>query len=286
MPKSVDPRFVQLTTGDGVSLAARVFDKQGSADMTVLMLPGIGVPQRAFRHIAAWFSEQGARCLTIDYRGIGESRASPEAVGSATLLTWARIDAVAALEYIETRWREPVVLLGHSFGGQMLGLAEPLQRVRAAVLVGSQLGQPRNWDGLSRLKFTAYWYLILPIACSFFDPLPAFVGFGTPLPRGVASEWAKWGRSPEWFLTWESSANETFAAFGRPVLAYAIEDDDIAPPRAAEALLQRLRSAEITKRDVSPREVGLPRIGHMGFFKAGFPESIWQEVLDFYRRHL
>ncbi len=168
----------------------------------------------------------------------------------------------------------------------MLGLADPLQRVQAAILVGSQLGHPRNWDGLSRWKIAAYWYLILPVACSLFDPLPAFVGFGTPLPRGVAAEWAKWGRSPDWFLSWESNASGTFSAFARPILAYTVSDDAIAPPRATQALLQRLRSAEITERNVTPEDLGLRRLGHMGLFKPGPQESIWRDMLDFYRQKL
>ena len=77
MARPVYPQPIELTADDGVSLSARVFDTH-SADMTVLVLPGIGVPQRAFRHVASWFSEHGARCLTLDYRGVGESRASPE----------------------------------------------------------------------------------------------------------------------------------------------------------------------------------------------------------------
>lgn len=275
---------IELRAGDGIPLTARCFDS-AHAEMTVLMLPGIGVPQRAFRHIATWLSEREVRCLTIDYRGIGESN-TEEGVESATLLTWARLDAVAALECAEQSWQEPVFLLGHSFGGQILGIASALGRVRAAALIGSQLGQPRHWDGVARLKMMMYWYLALPMACLLFNPLPAFLGFGTRLPRGVAAEWSRWGRSPEWFLTWEPSAERVFSSFQAPLLAYVIEDDDIAPPRAAQAILDRLTSAEASKRELTPDELGLARIGHVGLLKPGPTELIWRELLDFYRQHV
>lgn len=283
---AVQPVETELTTVDGVPLGARVFESSARADMTVLTLPGIGIPQRVFKHVAAWLAERNARCVTVDYRGIGESRAVDAATQTASLLAWARRDAVAALEFAERQWDEPVVLLAHSFGGQLLGLAEELRRVRVAVLVGSSFGPSRYWDGIGRLVVAAYWYLVLPLASAFFEVLPPAVGFGTPLPRGVAREWSKWGRSRDWFMTFEPHARATFAAFDRPLLAVTIDDDLIAPPRAAAALLQQFSSANLSHRKLAPADLSLPSIGHMGLFRPGPPEAIWQEILTFYRRHL
>ncbi len=279
-------RPIELTAPDGIPLVARLFEPGGAARMTVLMLPGIGLPQRAFRHLAAWMAARGARCLTLDYRGIGESTTRPEAITTATLLKWARRDAVTALEYAKTQWADPVVVVAHSFGGQLLGLADPFRHVHAVVLIGSQIGLSRYWDGVDRLKVSFYWYVALPLACSLFELLPAWMGFGTRLPRGVAREWAKWGRSPEWFLSWESGASATFAAFDKPVLAYAIEDDPLAPPRAVTALLELLPSAKIVRRDLTPTEVGATRIGHTGFLKPGKIEPVWREMLAFFQQHV
>jgi len=279
-------RSIELTTSDGMPIDACLFESDVPAQITVLMLPGIGVPQRAFRHLAAWLAERGARCLTFDYRGIGESTTRPEAASTATLLTWARLDAVTALKYAQTQWTEPVVLVAHSFGGQLLGLAESFRDVRAAVLFGSGIGLGRYWDGIDRLKIGIYWHVALPLACSLFKLLPAWIGFGTRLPRGVAREWAKWGRSPEWFLSWESDAAATFAAFDKPVLAYAIEDDSLASPRAVTALLKLLSSATIIRRNLAPSEIGAARIGHVGFLKPGLIEPVWEEVLAFFHRHV
>jgi len=254
--------------------------------MTVLMLPGIGVPQRAFRHLATWMAERGARCLTLDYRGIGESTSKPETVTTASLLTWARLDAVTALQHAQQQWTEPVVLLSHSFGGQLIGLAEQFRQVHAVVFFGSQIPLGRYWNGVSRLKVELYWYVALPLACSLFKLLPAWIGFGARLPRGVAREWAKWGRSPEWFLSWEPDAAETFAAIDKPILAYAIEDDALAPPRAVTALLELLSCAKIIRKDLTPAEIGLTKIGHVGFLKPGPIEPVWEEVISFFNEQI
>jgi len=284
--KHLQSRSIELTTPDGIPLIARCFETNQPAQMTVLMLPGIGVPQRAFRHLATWMAERGARCLTLDYRGIGESITQPETITTATLLTWARLDAVTALEYAQQQWDEPVVLVSHSFGGQLVGLAAAFRQVHATVFFGSQIPLGRYWDGMSRLKVELYWYLVLPLASSLFKLLPAWLGFGARLPRGVAREWAKWGRSPEWFLSCEPDATATFAAIKNPILAYAIEDDPLAPPRAVTALLKLLSCAQVTRRNLAPSEIGVSKIGHVGFLKPGPIEPVWEEVLAFLHEHI
>ncbi len=254
--------------------------------MTLLMLPGIGVPQRAFRHLASWLATHGARCVTVDYRGMGES-ATPEGVASATLTAWARRDAVAALEYAESAWPQPVGLLGHSFGGQTVGLAPALHRAQAAVFIGSQFGQARYWDGFSRYGVALYWHVVLPAACAFFDVLPAWTGPAGPLPRGVAREWARWGRSRDWYLSREPAAACLLGRFPAPLLAYAIGDDDIAPPRAVAALLQRFSATVPIRRDIDPQQLGLRRLGHVGLLRPRpETEAIWQEILAFLRLHV
>ena len=274
-----------LRASDGARLGGSLYEPAAHAEMTVLMVPGIGISQRLFRRIGAWLADQGVRAFGVDYRGIGES-ASLEGRRTATLTRWAQLDAAAAYEYCERQWREPVVLLAHSFGGQVLGLAPQLAGVRAAVLVGSQLGQPRNWDGWQRLRLTAYWHVVLPIACLLVDPLPPALAFGTELPRGAAREWGSWGRSRQWLLSKHPEARATFAAFRAPLRAYAVSDDAIAPRRAVAALLELLPQTCVDRRDLTPAELGLREIGHLGVFRNPECEPIWREILDFFRRSL
>jgi predicted alpha/beta hydrolase len=276
---------VAFPAADGLLLAGRVYEPRDKATMTVLMLPGIGITQRLFRQVAPWFAERGARCLSFDYRGIGASATGAQALTSANLTRWARLDAVAAFEYAERQWPEPVVLFAHSFGGQLIGLAPTLARARAALLVGSQLGQPRYWDGWGRTKILGYWYCVLPVAATLWNPLPRWAGFGTRLPRGAAREWGRWGRSDEWLFSWHPEAAATFANFRSPVRAYVSSDDPIAPPRAAAALLECFASASVEKREITPQQVGLRSLGHVGLLREEQCIPVWQEMLDFLTLH-
>ncbi len=278
-------RPVTLFASDGVALVGRLYVPPAPADLTVLMLPGIGVRQRAFRHLATWLAGEGVRCLTLDYRGIGESALSAQASHSASLRAWSQRDAVAALRYAEQTWPEAVAVIGHSFGGQLLGLAGAFQRLSAAVLLAASFGQPRHWDWPDRWLLHAYWHAVLPLASTLYARVPAWAAFGETLPRGVGREWSRWGRQPDWFLSSEPDARANFAGFRAPVLGFAVSDDFLAPGRAVQALLDCFTAAEVMRRDVSPRHLGVPRIGHLGLLRPGATQPVWRAVLDFLRRH-
>ena len=279
---AVTPITVQ--TRDGVSLSARVYESDTAATITALMLPGIGVPQRAFRHLATWLALRGVRCLTIDYRGMGAS-VTPEGVATATLSAWAREDAVAAFERAEAAWPEPVVLIGHSFGGQSVGLTSSLHRVRAAVFICSQFGSARYWDGMDRWSLAAYWHVFLPVICRLFRVLPAWSGPAGPLPRGAAREWARWGRMLDWYVSCEADALARLNAFPVPVLAYGVNDDGIAPPRAVTAFLDRFSAVIPERRQLDPDHLGVKTIGHIGLLRpSSVTAAVWQEMLEFLQR--
>lgn len=251
-----------------------------------LMLPGVGVPQRALRHVGSWLAERGVRAISVDYRGIGDSAGSRALLETASMSTWASRDAVGAFRYVEsTGGGAPIVSIGHSFGGQMLGFSDDFRRLRAAILVCSQFAQPRHWDGVGRLKVTAFWYAILPLASRVFDVVPGWTGTGEDIPRGVAREWARWGRTRDWLLPHVEGAAERYAAFDRPLRAYAVTDDFIAPPRAVSDLLGRFRATTPERVDIAPADLGLRSIGHFGLLRPGPAERIWQEWLDFGSRH-
>jgi predicted alpha/beta hydrolase len=267
---------------DGIALAARIFDPHEKPRFDMLILPGIGVPQRLFRHLGAWLAGEGVRVVTIDYRGMGESTVDRRSLATASLTTWARCDAVGALRFVEeTGNGAPIVLLGHSFGGQAIGFSDEFRRLAAAIMVGSQFGQARHWDGIARVKIATYWRVILPAAAAIWPVIPPWTGLGEPLPRGVAREWARWGRNPDWLLAYVDHAEARYAAFDRPIRAYAIADDDIAPPRAVSDLLRRFRQAPLERVPIGPRDLDLPSLGHVGLFRPGPAELVWREFLAY-----
>ena len=267
---------ITLTAADGYSIGAVTF---GTAGKPVLIMPATGVPQSYYARFAAYLAERGFSVLTFDYRGIGRSRNGDLRKMAARMRDWALLDAAAALRHLASE----VLVVGHSFGGQALGLLEA-GRIRGALLVGSQSGYWGNWPPLGRLWMWPTTHLALDGATRLFGYFPGSrLGFGEDLPPGVATEWAAWCRHPT-YLVGALGAEDAYARVHAPLRAYAMTDDAFAPLPAVEALGRLYPNSRWETRRVAPRELGVDSIGHFGFFRDRFRDSLWRESADWLER--
>jgi len=264
---------ITLTAADGYQLGASIF---GSSQKNILLMPATGVPQSYYARFAAYLAERGFSVLTFDYRGIGRSLNGNLKANTARMRDWATLDAAAAFSYFQSR----LFVVGHSFGGQALGLLPDPSRIAGAVTVGSQSGYWRNWPALGRAWMWPAVHIGLPLVSRLHGYFPGSrLGFGEDLPAGVAIEWARWCRNPR-YLVGDLGVEEAYARFQAPVRAYAITDDAFAPRRAVDALGELYPNARWETRPVAPRELGAKSIGHFGFFRERFRDSLWRETAD------
>jgi len=181
---------ITLKADDGYALGATVFGSRGRA---VLVMPATGVPQSYYAKYAAYLAERGFMVLTFDYRGIGRSRNGDIRASSARMRDWVLLDAAAAARHLGGE----IAVVGHSFGGQALGLLPEPGRIAAALLVGAQSGYWRHWPALGRVWMWPTTHIDLPAVAKLLGYFPGSrVGFGEDLPPGVALEWASWCRHP------------------------------------------------------------------------------------------
>jgi predicted alpha/beta hydrolase len=265
---------VTLRAADGYAIGATVF---GNGARAALIMPATGVPQPYYAKYAAYLAERGFTVLTFDYRGIGRSREDHVRRSGARMRDWARLDAAAAVRFLGGG---ALQVIGHSFGGQALGLLPNAERLRAALVVGSQSGYWRHWPLVGRLWMWPAVHFALPGVARLLGYFPGSrLGFGEDLPPGVAVEWASWCRHPQ-YLVGALGVADRYARLRAPLRAYAISDDPFAPLPAVKALLALYPGARHDLRRVTPRELGAKSIGHFGFFRERFRDSLWRESAD------
>ena len=271
---------ISLAAEDGYRLSATLYGERSSK--AVLILPATGVPQGYYAKFAAWLGGRGFQVLTFDYRGIGKSLSGSVRGMRARMRDWALLDAAATVRYLDSFSK--ISIVGHSFGGQALGLL-PRERIAAALVVGSQSGYWRNWPPLGRAWMWPVTHFMLPGLAHLLGYFPGSrLGFGEDLPKGVAIEWASWCRNPT-YLVGALRVEDAYARFAAPLRAYAFSDDPFGPLPAVRKLLELYPASRAEVRHLTPADLGVPRIGQFGLFREPFRDTLWREAHEWLERH-
>jgi predicted alpha/beta hydrolase len=125
--RSATPQAEDLfvPTPDGVQLAATLYaPAPGTANGVALMInSSMATPRQYYRAFASHMAGRGFAVLTYDYRGIGGSVFDIPPPPARTAVAWGSIDQTAAADFLAERFPGCArMLLGHSLGGQILGL--------------------------------------------------------------------------------------------------------------------------------------------------------------------
>lgn len=273
-----------LHTSDGYRLAASRFEPEQPNGLSVLINSATGAPRHYYRYFADYLAQRGCLVLTYDYRGIGDSIDSNFDLSQLALRDWGAQDLYAALSWLQRYAPEQRIAgIGHSIGGQLVGLASNNHLLASLATLGSQIGYWRNWPtATKRLQMSLVTGLALPAAVKGFGKLPGFAMGGVSLPAGIALEWARWCQHRQYFVDEAGQPLTTyFDRFRGPARFYAIGDDHFyAPASAVRALSHRYTEADGEVVWRHPSHWGAASMGHFGFFRRQAPIAAWDEIGD------
>jgi predicted alpha/beta hydrolase len=122
------------------------------APVAVVIGPATGVKRQFYLSFAKYLAENGIPALTLDLRGIGESRPADLSTDKARWEDWALRDMPAAIEFMQRTYpQHDIVLVGHSVGAHVLAKAtdaatDTYQKVKRVVSVTAQIPYWRTYD--------------------------------------------------------------------------------------------------------------------------------------------
>ena len=161
---------ISFPAADGYLLAASLFLPRGAKRHAVLINSATAVPRRIYRGFAGYLARRGCAVLTYDYRGTGDSRQRAmvgynqrkSLVGfKASMSDWANLDVTAAVNWMRERYHAlPLSYVGHSFGGQVLGLLANNTEVSRALLIAAQAGYWKLMTAPERYRVYAMLNLV------------------------------------------------------------------------------------------------------------------------------
>ena len=267
----------QILTKDNFNLSANIFEQQ--SDKVLLINSATAVPRQFYKRFASYASEHGYTVITFDYRGIGGSRPSSLRRFNAKMRDWGFVDIASILNWIHKELKpKQLHVIGHSVGGQVMGLIPEAESVDKMVTLSAQSGYWGVQGGSEKYRVWLIITVLMPLLSRLFGYFPwKSLGAGEDLPKGVALEWSRWCRSPKYLLDDESLPLKHYQNFTAPILAYSISDDDWGTKQAVDDMMSAYPNVQ--RMHISPADYSIDKLGHMGFFK---PKSqvLWDEVLD------
>jgi predicted alpha/beta hydrolase len=124
------------------------------------------------------------------------------------------------------------------------------------------------------------WYFVTPVALPLFGYFPgkALKKVGD-LPHGVMAQWRRWCLHRDYLMGEPGTSwRERYAAIRTPILSLSFTDDEFMSAQNTASLHGFYANAPREMRRIAPAELGVKRIGHFGFFRKHFAQTLWPQV--------
>ena len=282
---------ISLPATDGYLLGASLFLPRGAKRHAVLINSATAVPRKVYRGFAGYLARRGCAVLTYDYRGIGDSR-QKSLVGynqvkslagfKASMADWAALDVTSAVAWMRERYKTlPLAYVGHSFGGQALGLLGNNTEVARALLIAAQAGYWKLMATPERYRVYAMMNFVGTPLTRVLGYAPGWGGVGMDLPRGVFEQWTKWVMSPRYLFDDASLTTlPNFANYKGAMRALCMTDDPWATRPAVELLCSGFTSIKPEILSIAPADADTTKIGHLGFFRPEHRDTLWRGTAE------
>lgn len=273
---------VKIECEDGFALTGTLYSPT-KVNAAIMVGPATGIKRQFYDSFATFLAENGYGVLTFDNRGIGDSRGQSINGVNASLVNWGKLDMVAVLEKLIHSFPDTEYhLVGHSAGGQLVGLMKNARKLKSMFNFGSSSGSLSNSKYPFKLKSSFYLNLFIPLCNLLFGHTKSqWVGMGEPLPKLVASEWRKWCTGKGYVkVDLDRSIKEhwyneiTFNSMWLHAL-----DDEIANLDNIKDMLRVFPNMPAQIVTLDPANEGFKEIGHMKFFSSKKKE-LWQHTIN------
>ena len=278
---------VQIPALDGCLLSANIYRSADPCRGVVLIHSATAVPQTLYIGFAEYLAESGFETLTYDYRGIAGSAPARLRGFRASMSDWALKDAEGVQLWARRTYPDkPLLAVGHSFGGNVIGLCDSTRHLTAAAMVAGHAGCLRfimPWA--ERLRVYLRVRGLFPLINALLGYVPGRrLGIGEDLPKEVARNWSHWSSLPNCFFDVAAlEAPRRFARVQIPLVSISLDDDLWATPPAVDLLTSFFVQARLEHWKISGQEEGVGPIGHLGYFRRRHGPVLWPRLAQWLR---
>lgn len=236
----------------------------------VLLLPAMGISAKHYIPLARCLNTLGAEVYIHEWRGLGSSklRASRnQDWGYRALLEDLDTNLEAIKEHSSSK--KPLVIAGHSLGGQLSLLMQARHPDQLAGTVCIASGSP-YWKTFPwPLRWFLWWVFIsVPILARWVGYFPGQrVGFAGKEARSVMADWARSGLTGQYRPTGvKTDLDQALADVTTPILGLRMQRDWFVSPHSLKYLMKKCPKAWISETILGDSDVDGPA-NHYQFMK-------------------
>lgn len=267
---------------DGYELSA-ILLQPSQTKAVVQFNGGTGIVKEFYLNFLMHIASQGYAVLLYDYRGVGESRPASLKNFEATMSDWGRKDMTDTLHWLAEHFPDlPIFLMGHSMGGQQIGMMSNHHLLKGALLIATSTGVISSITKPYRYFASIMFNVYTPLAIALFGYVRLkALGVGEDLPKYIATEWIAWCNHKNYFFDFigRTLHNTHYDKIEIPIYAYIIEDDPIANIKSVADLLKGYKNAKISTEIIKVADYQVKKIGHLGLFSRRFKENLWHKPI-------
>ena len=278
---------IKIKCSDGVELTAIILVPDGTPKAVIQINSATATAKEYYLSFAQFLTENGFVACVFDYRGVCES--TPEGGlrnCKYDYMMWGQLDMPAVLDYLDDLFPNlPKLIMGHSVGGQEVGLMPNHHKIKGMVTFATSVGY---WNFMPlgyRLQTHFFFQILTPISNFLFGYVAAKrLGLMEDLPKQVVLDWRNWCSVPEYFFNEKYNADSAQKGFFQdltfPIQVYWTTDDPMSNARAIPMFWKHVQSSGGIKIDcIKLSDIGEKAIGHFGFFRRKYKNSLWQMAL-------
>lgn len=268
--------LIEISFRDKATNKISEFEPDKPSSAICICLPAMGVRASFYKLFANELALLGYTVVTADWRGQGyssETASFKTDFGYENYVT----DLDDIVQFLKQKFPgKPIILVGHSLGGQMesLYISRFPQNCNQLVLIAANSVYYKGWDKKQARK--------IKMAGAFFYPLSKllgyfpgrFIGFGGREARTTMKDWTHNLKTGSYKLTNSSFDYDQALKEAKPnILCISFENDHlIAPKQAVINLLNKFNDkARIEHLHFTADQIGIPNVNHFSWAKQPSP---------------
>ena len=280
---------IVITCRDSFELSGVLYKPSKHIKSAVLIAPATGIKKRFYNSFATFLAKNGYGVICFENRGVGESKKGNSInEGEASLISWGQLYLTAAFSHLKLEFpKSDYHIIGHSAGGQLIGLMDDVSEIKSIFNFASSSGSLNYMSYPFKLHASFFLNIFIPVSNLLYRRTNShWDGMGEPLPKKVAKQWSKWCNGKGYVAEdfGKEIKSHLYNEITAPSLWVHATDDGIANLENVKDMIRIYPNSKSKIKTLIPAEQGFKDIGHMKFFSSK-QSKLWNIAIKWLKEH-